>query len=116
MEFISEEYPWESAMWNWTSPVATKTVAGSITDYVVTYGDSLNVFLITQSFINHGGMPGDFQDTAVKLRDGKKQFTVDTSTKYDSGYAIFVDGFDYEGPYGWPDREKSYYEAMGIFN
>jgi len=48
---ISQNYPWEAAMWYWSSTVARNTAFGSINDYVVRFGDALNIFLLTQLFV-----------------------------------------------------------------
>jgi hypothetical protein len=51
-QHIAENYPWKSAVWYWATTGIVSTGVGSLNNYVITYGESLNVYLVTQFFVN----------------------------------------------------------------
>jgi hypothetical protein len=104
--YIAKNYPWEAAGWFWSS--VAKTGQGSLNNYVVKYGESKGVYLITQYLVN--GWPNALSnDTAILIRDGKVKWSISDGT-------LYVDGKNTSrAPYGWTDRETNYNDAMKSF-
>jgi hypothetical protein len=112
--YIANNYMWESAAWFWTSTDA-KAVSSSkisLNDYVVKYGDSKGVYLITQYYFV--GMPGDLaQDVAVRIRDDTISWNISGGRLYAGGNNICT------GPAGWGNsitgRSDTYDSAIKAF-
>jgi hypothetical protein len=112
--YIAENYPWEAAGWFWSATDAKSTSAGSLNDYTVKYGDSLNVFLIIQFFVNgwprrynvspREDMPNNY---ATDIRDGKTPWSI-------SNNILTVYGENFTAPNGWDTEttgRKDCYES-----
>jgi len=110
--YISTHYPWEAAAWFWSSKEAKSTSAGSLNDYVVKYGDSENIYLLTQYWVV-GWSNGFTQEVAERIRDGKANWTIR------NGY-LYIDGFQKcKAPKNWYNmitgRKDCYDRAMEVF-
>jgi hypothetical protein len=104
--------------------VGRQTSAGSIDDYVVKYGDNINVFLIIQLFVNHwpnyadgrsdrNGNPIPMPNAIGEaIRDGRTNWSISNRT-LKAGNDIFT------APWGWDTpvtgRRDCYDEAIRIF-
>jgi len=115
-EYIANNYPWEAAGWFWSSTTAKAVSAEklSLNDYVVKWGDSKGVYLITQYYVN-GGWPSELkQADAEKIRSGTISWSVNSSNK------LIVNGKDVgNAPTGWrtatTGRNATYDAAMKAF-
>lgn len=106
-EYISRNYAWESACWFWSSEDAKETIAGSIDDYVVAYGDSIGVFLLTQYWVN--GWQKGLSSVSEGIRDETSLWKVSNNRLYVNGVDICA------APIGWNDRKWNYDDAIEIF-
>lgn len=105
--YIAKNYPWEAAGWFWSNSEAKNTPAGSLNDYVIKYGDSKGVFLITQYYIN--GWPNEFNKVVSNIRDGNVAWEIKNGKLYVENKEIC------RAPNGWEDRERNYDDAVKAF-
>gem|GEM_PF-1591061 len=110
--YISQKYPWEAAMWFWTSLEAKSTSAGSLNDYVAKYGDSEGVYLLIQYWVN-GWPDGLTQEDAVRIRNGTANWSI-------KGGFLYIDGFQRcSAPNKWNNkttgRKDCYDRVMNLF-
>ena len=112
--YIANNYCWESAAWFWTSTDAKALSSDrlSFNDYILKYGDSKGVYLITQYYVV--GMPKELpQDVAVGIRDGTINWNITGGRLYAAGNNIC------EAPNGWGNsvtgRSDTYSSAMNSF-
>lgn len=115
--YIAENYPWEAAAWFWTSKAAKaigKEPQISLNKYVLKYGDSKGVYLMTQYAVN-GWTGAPKQDISEKIRDGKIKWEVKDGKVYVGGEEKG------KAPNGWDsqendyNRENTYNEAISSF-
>ena len=105
-KYIAETYPWEAAGWFWS--VSKMTGKDNLNNYVVAYGDSINVFLITQYFVN-GWAKGLNNDIAASIRAGNEQWEIKNNQLFVNDKSICT------APNGWVSRNENYEAAMKSF-
>lgn len=115
--YIAENYPWEAAAWFWTSKEAKpigKENQISLNEYVLKYGDSKDIYLLTQYAVN--GWPDDLDNgTIARIKHGEIEWEIKNGKLYVEGKDIC------RAPNGWDNqennynRENTYNEAISSF-
>ncbi len=113
---IANNYAIEAAAWYWSNEA--KTSAGNLNAYVAKNGDDLNIFLITQYFVNgfpnkNGNPIPGFDSDLASIRKGGS-YTINKD-KNGQSISLSVNGNTYVLPKGWDEREDAYYKAINAF-
>ena len=107
--YIANNYALEASAWYWSN--MKKTGEGNLNAYVSKNGGSLEIFLITQYFVN--GTPSKIDSDLGSIRKGDS-YTINTDRKGNS-VSLSVNGNTYRLPDGWDRRVDAYNKATEVF-
>jgi len=116
-EHIAANYPWEASTWFWTRIGSNmrsniSSSPDTLNRFILTNGDSLRVFLLTQYAVNGWGIV----EGAEAPTHAAAQAILNGTTFRINNNTLSVDGFgSFRLPIGWADRYNNYNQAMRIF-